>query len=265
MTSSPSAASPTTSSDAHVIVHPDKEELARATAMRLVEAVTRAQTDRGTASIVLTGGGLGIAVLEAVAELPEGSPVDWRQVDIWWGDERFVPADDPQRNELQARRALLDSLDLDPVRVHPMPASDGADGDDVDEAAARHADELLVAGGGAAPQFDVLLLGMGPDGHIASLFPGLPAVHDERPAVGVQGSPKPPPTRISMTYPTICRAREVWFVVAGPDKAEPVAAALGGAKPQEVPAAGAYGTERTLWMLDADAAALRASMSGQDI
>ena len=118
-----------------------------------------------------------------------------------------MPADDPERNDRQAREALLDALDLDPARVHPMGAPGGPDGDDADAAAARYADELLAAAPPDAdvPPFDVLLLGHGPEGHTASIFPESPAAHDERAAFAVHGCPKPPPTRVSLGFSAITR------------------------------------------------------------
>src|SRR4051812_45982344 len=129
-----------------VVIEPDADRLARATASALVARLTAAQAVHGTASVVLTGGGIGTAVLERVAGLaaePEREVVDWAAVDVWWGDERFVPADDEQRNELSARRALLDRVGIAPERVHPMPASDAALGS-ADDAAARYADDLAA-------------------------------------------------------------------------------------------------------------------------
>ena len=139
-----------------------------------------------------------------------------------------------------------------------MPPSDGPDGDDPEAAAARYAAELAAAARpedhADAPAFDVCLLGVGPDGHIASLFPGMPALYDDRTVVAVRGAPKPPPTRISLTLPVIQGSREVWAVVAGEDKAAAVTMALSGAGPTQVPAAGAGGRDRTLWLLDRGAA-----------
>ena len=239
-----------------LVVVRDADVLAEAAAARLVTRLVDAQALRGQASVVLTGGGVGIALLEAVRRSPARHAVDWRAVDVWWGDERFVPADDPERNELQARRALLDHLDLDPARVHPMGAAGGADGDDADAAAARYADELTAAAPADhdVPPFDVLLLGLGPEGHTASIFPESPAAHDERLVFGVHGCPKPPPTRISMGFEALCGAREVWFVVAGESKATAVAMALSGAGRVQIPAAGVQGTRATLWLLDEAAA-----------
>lgn len=239
-----------------VVVAKDPEVLAASVAARLVTRLADAQALRGTASVVLTGGGVGIAVLESLRSSPARHAVDWRRVDVWWGDERFLAADDPERNELQARQALLDALDLDPARVHPMGAQGGPDGDDADAAAARYADELLQAAAADhdVPAFDVLLLGMGEEGHTASIFPESPAAHDERTAVGVHGCPKPPPTRISLGFPAINSAREVWMIVAGAGKAPMVAMALSGAGRVQVPAAGVSGRSATLWLLDEAAA-----------
>jgi 6-phosphogluconolactonase len=243
-----------------VSVHHDKAEMARATAARLITTVVEAQTSRGAASVVLTGGRNGNAVLAALGESTARSAVDWSRLDLWWGDERFLPEGDSERNHTQARAVLLDSVPLDPSRAHVMAASDGPYGDDVEAAAEAYAAELAAAAGpedhGPVPSFDVLMLGVGPDAHVASLFPELPGVREtERTVVGVHGAPKPPPTRISLTLPAIRAAREVWLLAAGEDKANAVAIALSGAGEIQAPAAGAYGRGRTLWLLDEAAAA----------
>ncbi|MEU8696928.1 6-phosphogluconolactonase [Streptomyces sp. NPDC048680] len=242
-----------------LVVHRDKELMAQAAAARLITKVVDAQAARGHASVVLTGGRNGNGLLAALAEAPARDAVDWSRLDLWWGDERFLPEGDPERNVTQARKALLDSVPLDPSRVHAMPASDGAYGRDVDAAAAAYAAELAAAAGpqdhGPVPVFDVLMLGVGPDTHVASLFPELPAVREtERTVVGVHGAPKPPPVRVTLTLPAIRSAREVWLLAAGEDKAEAAAIALSGAGEIQAPAAGAYGRGRTLWLLDAAAA-----------
>jgi 6-phosphogluconolactonase len=243
-----------------VVIEPDADRLARSVASALVARLAAAQAVHGTASVVLTGGGIGTAVLERVAALheePEHAVVDWSAVDVWWGDERFVPADDPERNELGARTALLGKVPLDPERVHPMPSSD-AGFDEPEEAAAWYAEQLAAAAGEGrtVPRIDVLLLGMGPEGHVASIFPGTPAVSDERTVVAVRDCPKPPPTRVSLGFPAINAAEEVWLLVSGSAKAPAVARALTAeATPDEVPAAGVHGRRATRWLLDAEAAA----------
>lgn len=244
-----------------VVVHHDARLLADAAAARLVTRLVDAQAARGYAGAVLTGGGVGTAVLAALAASPARDAVDWQRVDLWWGDERFLPSGDPDRNETQARKSLLDLLPLDAERVHAMPASDGPDGSDVDAAADRYARELAAAARregtrGSVPRFDVLLLGVGPDAHVASLFPDMAAVHEEeRTVVGVHGAPKPPPTRITLTLPAITSADEVWLLVAGAEKAAAVGLALRGAGPVQAPAGSAVGRRSTLWLLDWSAAA----------
>jgi 6-phosphogluconolactonase len=241
-----------------VVVHRDAQLLARAVAARLIISVLDAQAARGSASVVLTGGGIGIASLREVAASPACDAIDWDALDVWWGDERFLPADNAERNEKQAREALLDHVDVDDSRVHAMAPSDGPYGDDVDAAAEAYADELAKASRpedhGPVPTFDVLLLGVGPEGHIASLFPGNPALYDERSVVPVRSSPKPPPTRLSLSLSSINAAREVWLIAAGEEKAAAARMALSGAGPTAVPAAGARGKSRTLWLLDRSAA-----------
>ncbi|MBN9610417.1 MAG: 6-phosphogluconolactonase [Actinobacteria bacterium 69-20] len=233
-----------------VVVHPTADVLAAAAAARLITALTDIQADGRVPAVALTGGGVGIATLAAVAASPAQASVDWRRVDIYWGDERFVPVDDDDRNEKQARKALLDGLDVDLARVHPMPPADGRFGADVDAAAAAYAGELAQRD---AP-LDVVLLGMGPEGHVASVFPDSDAARSRATVVAVRNCPKPPPTRISLTLPAIRSAADVWLLVAGNAKADAVAAALGGAEEIDVPAAGAVGRERTLWLIDRTAA-----------
>ncbi len=241
-----------------ILVHVDESLLARAVAARLVTRLVDAVYAAGHANLVLTGGGIGTAVLAELGVAPARDAVDWPRVDFWWGDERFAPTGDPDRNETGARSALLDKINVDPARVHPMPGPDGPDGDDPEAAAARYAAELAAAtrpeDHGPVPSFDVLMLGIGPEGHVASLFPGLPGVYDMRPVVAVRGSPKPPPIRISLTFPTIQAAREVWILASGAEKADAVALALSDAGPVQVPAAGARGRQRTLFLVDEAAA-----------
>jgi 6-phosphogluconolactonase len=242
-----------------ILVHHDAGLLAKAVAARLVTKLVDVQAATGRASLVLTGGGIGTAVLSELAAAPARDAVDWRHLDIWWGDERFLPSGDPERNDTGADQALLRHLgDVDPARVHRMPASDGPDGPDPEAAAARYAAELRAAARpedhGPVPGFDVLLLGIGPEGHVASLFPDMPALYDDRSVVAVRGSPKPPPIRITLTLPAIRNAREVWILAAGQEKAGAVRLALSGVGPVQVPAAGARGRLRTLFLLDRAAA-----------
>ncbi|WP_179646561.1 6-phosphogluconolactonase [Spinactinospora alkalitolerans] len=242
-----------------VIVHPDADLLAKATAARIVTRLVDVQAARGTASIVLTGGSIGIAVLAELAEVPARDAIDWRRLEIWWGDERFLPTGDAERNETGAREALLDHVNVDPGRVHAMPAPGGPDGDEPERGAERYARSLHAAARpddhADVPSFDVCLLGIGPDAHVASLFPEQPALYEEeRTVVAVHGAPKPPPTRVSLTFPAIRAAREVWVIASGEGKADAVRLALSEAGPIQVPASGARGRSRTLFLLDRAAA-----------
>ena len=239
-----------------VDVFPDGEALVEAAGGRLVDTIQTAVAARGRALIVLTGGGNGIGLLKYLGAQRE--QIDWPRVHLFWGDERYVPEDDDERNDKQAREALLDHIDIPSSHVHTMPASDGEFGDDLAAAALAY-EQLLAANADAgqpAPNFDVHLLGMGPEGHINSLFPDTPAVRETtRMVVAVEDSPKPPPQRITLTLPAIQRSREVWLMVSGSAKADAAAAAIGGAPPASIPAAGAVGLETTLWLLDEPAAA----------
>src|SRR6202167_3878798 len=243
-----------------VIIHRDGELLAKAVAARLVTRLVDAVAARGHGSLVLTGGGVGTPGLAEPAGAPARDAVDWRHLDIWWGDERFLPSGDPERNETGARAVLLDHVDVSPERVYPMPPSDGPDGASPEAAAARYAGWLLAA---SQPQdhsqvasLDVVMLRIRAPAPGASLFPGMPALYEEqRTVVAVHGSPKPPPTRLTLTFPAITAAREVWIIASGEDKAGAIRLALSGAGPVQVPAAGARGRQQTLFLLDRAAAA----------
>jgi 6-phosphogluconolactonase len=231
------------------LVHGSADELAARTADRLAAVLAQAQAARGTASVVLTGGRTGGAVLAALRD-EHHDALDWSAVDFYWGDERFLPGGDPERNETLARERLLDHVPVSPERVHPMAPSDGEFGDDPDAAAEAYSVLLHDVA-----SFDVCLLGVGEEGHTASVFPHSPAVAETaRPVVAVRDCPKPPPTRVTLALPTIRRAERVWLVTAGAGKAEAVAAALAGATEADLPAAGARGRQETLWLLDRAAA-----------
>lgn len=246
-----------------VQTYADQQELVTATGDRLADAIEAAIAARGRALIVLTGGGTGIGLLRRLGE--HAGRIDWSKVHIYFGDDRFVPADDDERNEKQARAALLDHIAIPVGNVHAMAASDGAFGDDLDVAALAYEQVLAdhAEPGERTPIFDVHLLGMGGEGHVNSLFPDTPAVAETaRLVLPIHDSPKPPPRRITLTLPAVRCTRQVWLVVAGAAKAEAVAAAIGGADPVSVPAAGAIGSEQTVWLLDAAAATQLPGQSG---
>lgn len=241
--SSPSgAAAPT------VRTHPDADALAHSVAVSLVHRLATWQAEGREPVVALTGGTIAERIHALVPTL-DTSSVDWTRVDVWFGDERYVAADSADRNDLAAVRDLLEPLGVPADRVHRVPAADGP-GADVDAAAAAYAEELRAAGG----RFDLVMLGLGPDGHVASLFPGFPQLGADGTAVGVRESPKPPAERVSLTFAALDRTDEVWFLVSGDGKADAVRRALAAdGSVTETPARGVTGGDHT-WWLDEDAA-----------
>jgi 6-phosphogluconolactonase len=229
-----------------VLVHTGPDDVAEALATRLMARLAEIQRDFRIPQLALTGGRIATKAYARLAAEGAHSAVDWSRVELWWGDERFVPADDADRNAKQALDLLAEPLRLNPDRIHAMPASESRL--DLDQAAEAYAKEL------GSTVFDVCLLGMGPDGHVASIFPEHPSSYATGDVIAVRASPKPPPERISLTLPVINRSREVWFVVSGADKAAAAKMALLGAGPVQVPAGGVSAVERTLWLMDRDAA-----------
>lgn len=233
--------------------HPDPDTLALAVAEAFVARLAEIQADGRVPEVVLTGGTIAEHIHRLVPMVPAPG-VDWSRVRFWWGDERYVPADSSDRNDLPAGRDFLDRVGVDAMRVHHMPASDEAHAG-VDEAAAAYA--RLVREHGDV-DFDLVMLGLGPDGHVASLFPGHPELEvDDEVAVGVSDSPKPPPERVTLTFAALNRTREVWFLVSGEGKADAVRRALA---PEgtvtETPARGVTGGRHTWWLDDPAASQL---------
>jgi 6-phosphogluconolactonase len=242
-----------------LIVEADAAALAASVAERTLATLATAQHERGRAALALTAGSVMEAVWRAIAASANLARVDWSQVDVFWGDERFVGVGTADRNDVSANEILFNHQPFSAVRQFAMPSSDGIYGDDLDAAAAGYAAQLKGArrpdDPAEQPSFDVVLLGVGPDGHCCSLFPGHPGTLDESAAViPVRNSPKPPPLRISLSFDGLNASREIWVVVSGEGKADAVAQALSGAERTKIPSAGAIGTERTLWLVDQDAA-----------
>ena len=242
-------------------VHPDRGALATACAQELLTVAGRAVAERGRADLVLTGGSTGIAVVAALPECPAVGDIDFSRVHFWFGDERWVPTAHEDRNDQQAMDAGLAELmrltartprALRAPNVHRFPARSGSV--DLDTAARQAAAALTPT-----PAFDVVLLGMGPDAHVASLFPGHPALDAAgMPVVAVRQSPKPPSERLSLTLEAIGAADQVWFTVAGADKADAVASVVAareaGRRDPALPASLVDGRRRTVWWLDEAAA-----------
>lgn len=237
-------------------MHHDVASLTGSVAARFITKVIDLLDEQEVVHISLTGGGVGIGVLEAIASSHARDQIDWSRVHIWWSDERWVPAQSEDRNDTQARAALLDRVALRPEHVHAFPSTD--DGISLDEAADRHAATLaeFAREGASTPVFDIMFLGVGPDGHIASLFPDSPGVLErDRSVISVRRSPKPPPERLSFTLPTINASDRIWLGLAGADKASALGLLLAGASTEQVPAGGAKGHKRTVFFVDAAAAA----------
>ena len=254
-----------------VVTYPNAKSLHQATAARLLLALSDALALQDRADVALTGGRDGTAVLRELTASPLNAVVDWSHVHLWWGDERFVAADSADRNALQAQRAWFGFLVSRGViaaeHVHQMPADTrtpeqiAAAGDDGNAAALNQAaseyDREILNELGEDPAFDVTLFGLGPDGHFASLFPDRPEVLIRTPdtrVVGVSHSPKEPPLRLSLTVPFIRRSHQVWMIASGSGKASAVTAALAQRDNPHVPSSFAAGAERTLWLVDRDAA-----------
>ncbi|MEN2741116.1 6-phosphogluconolactonase [Microbacterium sp. X-17] len=241
-----------------VAVSPDKETLAAVVGARFLEVLTAAQAAGRVAHISLTGGSMGGAVLTAALAHPGIEGIDWSRVHFWWSDERFVPSGDAERNESESRAALLDRIRIPAENIHAMAASDA--GVTVEEGARAYESELArfadPDAAGAWPSFDVCFLGVGPDAHIASLFPDRDEIKvTDRAALAVLDSPKPPPVRITLTRPVINGSQRIWMVMAGPDKAAALGLAVAGASYARVPAAGAKGRLETTFYVDEAAAA----------
>ncbi len=235
-----------------VEVHESAEDLATSVAGAFVRLVADCQAAGEIPQVALTGGTIAEAIHREIARLAPDSDVDWSRVDFFWGDERFVAADSPDRNAGQARAVFLDVVGADPTRIHEVPATD--DAASVEAAATAYSDAVRSVGAG---RFHLTMLGVGPDGHVASLFPGFPQLDvDDRIAVAVTDSPKPPPERVSLTFGALNRSDEVWFVASGEGKAEAIGRALASTPPDlhDIPAAGVRGETATIWFLDRESA-----------
>jgi 6-phosphogluconolactonase len=188
---------------ASLSVHPDAEAAARAAADRVVAAIERARGERGAAHIALAGGNTPRRAYERLA----ADGLDWSGVHLWFGDERCVPPDDPESNYRMVRESLLEPTGIPTEQVHRMKGEI-----DPEEAVREYAAAL-------PERLDLAFLGLGEDGHTASLFPRHPALFADGVAVGVRGAPKPPPDRVSLTLPKLNSSRRIVLLTTGPGKA----------------------------------------------
>lgn len=236
------------------VILPTPAAVAGAAADRIVAAARNAIRRRGRFVVALSGGSAPRLVYPLLVAPPRRDAIDWSRVEFFWGDERAVPPDDPESNYGLARRLLLDHLpEVRPDALHRMPA----DAADRAAAAIEYEAELrrtvATAPGGRRPSLDLIWLGMGPDGHTASLFPGSGVLDERKRWVAPATAPKTSPiaSRMTFTLPLINAARAVLFVVAGADKAPSLRALRSGSR--ELPAARVH-ARSTIWLLDALAA-----------
>src|SRR5262245_61580878 len=190
-----------------LVVLSDPGALADEAARRFVALARAAVEGGGRFTVALSGGSTPRALHERLARPPLRDEVDWEQVQVYWGDERYVPPDDPESNFRMARETLLAHVPIPAANIYPVPTVGGTP----EAAASAYAETLTASFGADLPRFDLILLGMGPDGHTASLFPGHPEVvaPGEELVVAVHGAPKPPPERISFALKLINAAAQV--------------------------------------------------------
>ncbi len=241
--------------DKRVVIGTDPARVAADVATRLLQRIAKRTNAGKTVHIALSGSVIGTQVLRAAGAAPERTSIDWSLVHVWWGDERFVDRADALRNELAARAAFLDHIDIPAQNIHAIGASD--DAVDADAAAEAYAADLARyrTDEHAWPSFDVCFLGVGPDGHIAALFPDRPEIQiKDRAVAAVHDCPTPPQVRVTLTRPVLNSSKRVWMVLVGTDKAAALGLALAGASYESVPAAGAKGRKRTILFVDEAAA-----------
>jgi 6-phosphogluconolactonase len=241
-----------------VIVVADADALARAAAERILARLTQSH---GRFAVCLAGGSTPGHLYELLATQPYRDALGWNQIYWFWGDDRFVPHDDPRSNFSMARRLLLDRVPAPLGHICPIPTHV----ENEEEAARLYETELHRFYGGerllpGRPLFDVVLMGLGPDGHTASLFPGHAELDEKiRWVVGVpEAGSEPFVPRVTLTFPALASTREMLFLVSGSSKRKIVSQALSGA---DLPAAHAYSEGELLWLVDRDAAPERGDVT----
>ncbi|MCC2593347.1 6-phosphogluconolactonase [Tessaracoccus sp. OS52] len=224
----------------------DADEVADVVARRFLDSIVALQRAQGMVHVCLTGGNTANLMYERFAELAPESGLDSGLLQLWWSDERFIPATDPDRNSLQALTRLARTVDIKSASTHMMPAADGRL--DAHQCAAEYAAEL------GDTHFDIALLGVGADGHIGSIFPNHQSFEaTTKTVIGVTEAPKAPAERITLTIPALNRTDQLWFIVNGTGKADAVARAV--RDDRSLPAAHPKGRQSTFWFIDEEAAA----------
>jgi 6-phosphogluconolactonase len=250
---------------AEVVICPDAGQLAAQAADRILQAAEQAIGARGRFTLVLSGGSTPEKTYTLLAQPDRSARLDWSRTYLFFGDERFVPHDDPRSNCHMATRSLIGKAPIPAGHFIPIPTDTGSPAEGATRYAHTLADFFGLAIDGPPPPFDLVLLGLGDDGHTASLFPGRPALLEQK--AWVTASPPgvlpPPVDRVTFTFPALNAARAALFLVAGAGKAAVVQEVLeGGAGVDRAPAAGVRPINGTLtWMLD-EAAAARLAKRG---
>ena len=224
------------------------DAVALAAAEAGIERVLSVLEQQDAVHIGLTGGTVGIKTLAFWNAHAKRDLIDYSRVHFWWGDERFVTADSPDRNFNQAWDALLAHIQVPRQNLHEFPAA--REGLSLDAAADEFAEHFAAWN----PKLNFAYMGMGPDGHVASLFPGKPLPSAGVDVIAEHDSPKPPPQRLSLTYEALNRIDEIWLTVAGADKAEAAAIGLSD-DPERLPVGRLSGASKTVWFIDDAAAA----------
>ena len=236
-----------------VVIYPDTNTLSHEAAQYIVRLANEAIVSHGRFSIALSGGSTPRVLYGLLGDEPYRSQIAWSQVEFFWSDERCVPPDSSDSNYQLAQEVLLSKVPIPASQIHRMPA----DKSDRDAASLEYTQEMQrVFGTDRIPSFDLLQLGMGPEGHTASLFPHQPSLQEQQRLVMPVNVPKPPPPRLTFTPPLLNAAKHVLFLVTGADKAEAVQAVLeGGYQPEEYPAQIVRPPHGDVtWMLDTAAA-----------
>ena len=236
-----------------IVVFPDTEKLTYAAADYVVKVAQWSIASHGRFTFALSGGTTPKKLYGLLATEPYRSQIAWEKVAIFWSDERCVPPDDAESNYHLAQEVMLSQLTLSPTQIHRMPADEA----DRDAAAEKYSLEMQRVFGETLPRFDLIQLGMGPEGHTASLFPHQPSLHEQQRLVIPVTVPKPPPPRLTFTPPVLNAAQHVLFLVTGSEKADAVQAVLeGNYQPDEYPAQIVQPSQGDItWMLDEAAAA----------
>jgi len=239
-------------------VSPDVEALSRAAAAGLADVIDATVAGGASCSLALAGGTTPRALYRLLATAYR-ERIPWGRVYLFWGDERYVPPEDPRSNYRLVRETLLDHVPIPAENVHPMPTQFP----DPNGAARAYAETMRAYFPGPWPRFDLVLLGLGADGHIASLFPGSAALDERDRWVTAARAPAEPSQRLTLTLPALNHAARVWFLVAGTEKARALRRALVDApRPHHCPAVGVRPVDgAAVWWVDDAAAALVAGRS----